>query len=75
VESLNQGLLFGFASMVEGMLDRLEADLGEPIAVVATGGFAQQLSRVCPAIANVQPELLLDGLRLVYEETTASPAV
>ena len=68
VESLNQGLLFGFASMVEGMLDRLEDFLGEPATVVATGGFAAQLSRVCPAIANVRPELLLDGLRLVYEE-------
>lgn len=75
VESLNQGLLFGFASLVEGILDRLEADLGEPIAVVATGGFAPQLARVCPAIANVRPELLLDGLRMVYEETTASKAV
>lgn len=74
VESLNQGLLFGFASMVEGMLDRLETHLGEPIAVVATGGFARQLSQVCPAIANVQPELLLEGLRLVYEETTAPRA-
>ncbi len=75
VESLNQGLLFGFASLVEGILDRLETYLGEPIAVVATGGFAHQLARVCPAIANVQPELLLDGLRLVYEEHTASKAV
>jgi type III pantothenate kinase len=69
VESLNQGLLFGFAAMVEGILDRLEDHLGEPITVVATGGFAPQLSRVCPAIANVRPELVLDGLRLVYEES------
>lgn len=68
VESLNQGLLFGFASMVEGILDRVENHLGEPVTVVATGGFAAQLSRVCPAIANVRPELLLEGLLLVYEE-------
>lgn len=66
-ESLNQGLLFGFAAMVEGILDRLENHLGEPISVMATGGFAQQLARVCPAISNVRPELLLDGLRFVYE--------
>jgi len=72
VESLNQGLLFGFASMVEGILDRLEDHMGEPVTVVATGGFAQQLARVCPAIANVRPELLLDGLRLVYEEAAAN---
>jgi len=58
--------------MVEGILDRLEAHLGEPVTVVATGGFAPQLARVCPAIANVRPELLLDGLRLVYEESAAN---
>jgi len=67
-ESLNQGILFGFASMVEGILDRLEKYLGEPPAVVATGGFAPQLARVCPPIADVRPELLLEGLSLVYEE-------
>jgi len=74
VESLNQGLLFGFASMVEGILDRLEDHLGEPVTVVATGGFAAQLARVCPAIANVRPELLLEGLRLVYEESAPPQA-
>lgn len=72
-ESLNQGLIFGFASMTEGILARLEKHLEEPIAVVATGGFAPQLARVCPAIANVRVELLLEGLRLVYEETIARP--
>jgi type III pantothenate kinase len=71
VESLNQGLLFGFASLVEGILDRLENHLGAPITVVATGGFAPQLARVCPAISNVRPELLLEGLRLVYEGAAA----
>ena len=71
-ESLNQGLLFGFSSMVEGILDRLENHLGEPIAVVATGGFASRLARVCPAISNVRPELLLDGLRFVYEGNVAA---
>ncbi|MFP5239010.1 MAG: pantothenate kinase, partial [Acidobacteriota bacterium] len=74
VESLNQGLLFGFASLVEGILDRLENHLGEPVTVISTGGFAPQLARVCPAIANVRPELLLDGLRLVYEEVAAPAA-
>ena len=71
VESLNQGLLFGFAALVEGILDRLENHLGEPVSVVATGGFAAQLARVCPAIANVKSELLLEGLHLVYEEAAA----
>jgi len=69
-ESLNQGMLFGFAAMTEGILARLSKHLGEVPAVVATGGFASQLARVCPAIEDVRPELLLEGLRLVYEEST-----
>jgi len=68
VESLNQGMLFGFAAMTEGILRRLSEHLGETPAVVATGGFAAQLARVCPAVNDVRPELLLEGLRLVYEE-------
>ena len=70
MESLNQGMLFGFAAMVEGILARLAEYLREPPAVVSTGGFAPQLARVCPAIADVRPELLLEGLRLVYEKST-----
>jgi type III pantothenate kinase len=69
-ESLNQGILFGFSAMTEGILKRLSDYLGEVPAVVATGGFAPQLARVCPAIEDVRPELLLEGLRLVYEEST-----
>lgn len=64
-ESLNQGLIHGFAAMVEGLHTRLAAALGEKpadVPLVATGGFAARVARVCSAITEVREDLLLDGL-------------
>lgn len=64
-ESLNQGLIHGFAAMVEGLHVRLARSLGEEpadVPLMATGGFAARVGRVCPAIAEVREDLLLDGL-------------
>jgi type III pantothenate kinase len=67
--SLTQGLVFGFAALAEGLLARLTARLPGPVAVVATGGFAEALGPVCPALSAVRPDLLLEGLRLLCEES------
>jgi len=64
-ECINQGFLFGFADMVEGVAGRLIRHLGEGTEVVATGGFAQKLAPLCPSFSQVRPDLLLDGLRVL----------
>lgn len=64
-ESLNQGIIHGFAAMVEGLLVRLADTLGEApgdVHCIATGGFAARIALVCPAIDEVREDLLLDGL-------------
>jgi type III pantothenate kinase len=66
--SLNHGFLFGFAAMTEGLCARLAADLPTPLTVVATGGFAQAVADVANRIDVVHPDLILDGLRLLFEE-------
>ncbi|MDQ7836771.1 MAG: type III pantothenate kinase [Humidesulfovibrio sp.] len=69
-ESLNQGLLFGFAAMVEGLVCRLAATLGVgpgDVHVIATGGFAKTIAGLCPAIDEVREDLLLDGLFLAWK--------
>jgi len=66
--SLNQGLVFGFAAMVEGLVDRLKPLLPAGSLVIATGGYAQRLAPVCRAFDHIQPDLLLKGLRLAYLE-------
>ncbi|WP_027185935.1 type III pantothenate kinase [Desulfovibrio inopinatus] len=71
-ESLNQGLVFGFAAMVDGIATRLTALLDSPVTVTATGGFAAKLAPYCERIDDVQPDLLLGGLRRLYLETMQS---
>ena len=67
VGSMQSGLYFGYASMVEGILARIKAELGEPARVVATGGLAETLAADIPSIEAVDPVLTLTGLRLIWE--------
>ena len=64
--SINHGFIFGFAAMSEGICRRLAADLTAPNFVLATGGFAASLARVTDCFDAVRPDLLLEGLRLMY---------
>jgi type III pantothenate kinase len=67
VGSMQSGLYFGYASMVEGIIARIRAELGEPARVVATGGLAETLAADIPSIEAVDPVLTLTGLRLIWE--------
>nr|B8DMB1.1 RecName: Full=Type III pantothenate kinase; AltName: Full=PanK-III; AltName: Full=Pantothenic acid kinase [Nitratidesulfovibrio vulgaris str. 'Miyazaki F'] len=69
--SLNHGFIFGFAAMTEGVLARLNGVLPGPTEVVATGGFARDIARVSSCFDHVRPDLLLQGLRLLYLERDA----
>lgn len=64
--SINHGIIFGFASMVEGLSQRLRSQLQGPIEIIATGGFAPAIARVSNCFDHVLPSLLLDGLRQLY---------
>jgi type III pantothenate kinase len=64
LDSLNQGVVYGFAAMTEGLVLRLEKALGGESLVVATGGYAETIAPVCPAIHEVRQDLVLEGLRL-----------
>ncbi|WP_428561961.1 MAG: type III pantothenate kinase [Solidesulfovibrio sp. DCME] len=65
-ECINQGFVFGFADMVQGVTSRLIAHLGGEVRVLATGGFAEKLAPICPALRDVRPDLLLEGLRRLW---------
>jgi type III pantothenate kinase len=67
VASIQSGLYFGYAAMVEGIIARIRAELGEPVRVVATGGLASTLAADVPSIEAVDPVLTLTGLRLIWE--------
>ena len=69
-QSLNQGLIHGFAAMVEGLASRLARSLGvaeADVHLIATGGFAKAIASVCPAIDEVREDLLMEGLFLAWK--------
>jgi type III pantothenate kinase len=71
VGSIQAGLYYGYASMVEGIITRIRAELGEPARVVATGGLAETLAAEIPSLEAVDPVLTLTGLRLIWERNRA----
>lgn len=67
VEAIQSGLLYGHAGLVDGIVERLLAEVDGDAAVVATGGLASTIVPHCRTVEIVDPHLTLDGLRLVYE--------
>ena len=67
VEALQSGALYGFAGQVDGLVDRMRAELPELKAVIATGGLAPIVVAESFAITHHEPDLTLIGLRLVFE--------
>jgi type III pantothenate kinase len=71
VESLQSGILYGFAGQVDGMVRRLSAELvprdPESVQVIATGGLATLVIDHSETVTRYEPDLTLLGLRLIYE--------
>ena len=67
VGSIQSGLYYGYAAMVEGLIQRIRDELDEPVHVVGTGGYCETLAREIPSIECVDPVLTLTGLRLLHE--------
>ena len=68
VSALQSGLVFGYAEMVDGMVDRIRREAeGVPVTVIATGGFAEVLFEHCRNVDVHDPLLTLTGLRLIAD--------
>ena len=66
--ALQSGLLFGYAGVVDSMVERIRGELGESARVVATGGLAQRVANETRSIERVEPFLTLEGLRIIFEK-------
>ena len=68
IECMKSGILYGNASCIDGMIDRIEKELGQKATVVATGGLAGSIIPLCNHRIHLDDELLLKGLLLIYEK-------
>ncbi|MGC2109480.1 MAG: type III pantothenate kinase [Candidatus Korobacteraceae bacterium] len=73
VNSVQSGLYYGYLGLIDGILERLIAELGENVKVVATGGLAQLMGGGSKYIREIDDLLTLDGLRIIYERNLAHP--
>ena len=64
---MQSGLLFGYVSMVEGMVARFRTELGPDMKVIATGGLVTVVAKETEVIQHVAPWLTLDGLRIIWD--------
>ena len=68
VDSMKSGAVFGTAAMVDGMIDRMEEELGQSATVVATGGLSGGIIPYCKHEIKHEPDLLLKGLAILYQK-------
>jgi len=71
LESMQSGIVAGYVSMVEGIIDRMKAEAGSDARVIATGGLAHLIARHTRMIDEVDDHLLLKGLKFIYERRAA----
>ena len=67
VSSMQSGLYFGYVGLVHNIIGEIRKELGEEAKVIATGGFGDQISDEVKAITAFEPNLVLEGLRIIYE--------
>lgn len=67
ISSMQAGIILGTASMLDGLCDRIEEAIGDKIkSVVATGGMAGVITKHCRRSSHLEPDLVLDGLKIIY---------
>lgn len=65
---MRSGIMYGNASMIDGIIDRMEEELGQPATLVATGGLSRFVTPLCRHNIIYDEALLLKGLLILYEK-------
>ncbi len=67
VSSIQSGIIYGYAGLVDELVGKIRKEMGEEPYVVATGGLAETIAAHTKSIKEINPMLTLEGLRIVYE--------
>jgi type III pantothenate kinase len=67
VHAMQSGIVYGYVGLVDGLVDRILAELGYACTVIATGGLASLIAPLSRTISQVDDELTLVGLRILYD--------
>jgi len=67
ISAMQAGIIYGYAGLVDGIVERMKKELSADARVVATGGLAELVSLETKTIQEVKPHLTLEGLRLLYD--------
>lgn len=67
IEAIRSGVIHGFSSLVDGVLERISRELGPDVSTIATGGQAELIVPFCERVSEIDDLLTLTGLRLIHE--------
>ena len=70
ISSIKSGIIFGYAGLVDGIVRRMQMEMGTDPKVIATGGLAELLFDVSETIEAVEPALTLEGLRVIADQVS-----
>lgn len=68
VDCMRSGMMYGTAAMIDGLVERIEEELGHTATLIATGGLAQFITPLCRREIILEKELLLKGLNIIYKK-------
>ncbi len=68
VDCMRSGMMYGTAAMIDGLVERIEEELGHECTLIATGGLAQFITPLCKRDILLEKDLLLKGLNIIYKK-------
>ena len=68
VDCMRSGMMHGTAAMLDGIIERMEEEIGHKATVIATGGMAQFITPLCKREILLEKDLLLKGLNIIYKK-------
>ena len=71
---MQSGVFWGYVGLIEGLVGRIQAEYGEPMTVIATGGLAPLFAKRCPVLEHIDRDLTMAGLlEMLCDQPRADP--